>query len=87
VPVTPHATGGIFTRPHIGLIAERGPEANIPLNKPGSFGAISVNAPITINGPASEHGDLRAILTEHAPTIAREVLRILAIECEQAAVV
>ena len=29
--VTPHATGGILTHPHIGLVAEAGPEAVIPL--------------------------------------------------------
>jgi hypothetical protein len=29
----PHQLGGIFTRPHIGLVAERGPEAIIPLAK------------------------------------------------------
>lgn len=28
----PHATGGIYTTPHIGLVAEAGPEAIIPLN-------------------------------------------------------
>lgn len=28
---TPHATGGILTRPHLGLVAEAGPEAIIPL--------------------------------------------------------
>jgi hypothetical protein len=84
VPLTPHATGGIFTRPHIGLVAERGPEAIIPL---GGGGAITVNAPITINGSAAEHGDLTAILTEHAQAIAREVQRILAIQYEQEAVV
>ena len=27
----PHATGGIMTRPHVGLVAEDGPEAIIPL--------------------------------------------------------
>ena len=26
-----HATGGIFSRPHVGLVAEDGPEAIIPL--------------------------------------------------------
>jgi hypothetical protein len=67
------------------LAAEKGPEAIIPLNKPGGFGhSVTVNAPITINGPAAEHGDLSAILTEHARAIAREVQRILAIEYEQA---
>lgn len=29
--VTPHASGGIFSRPHLGLVAEAGPEAIIPL--------------------------------------------------------
>ena len=31
VNVTPHATGGIFTQPHLGLVAEAGSEAIIPL--------------------------------------------------------
>jgi len=30
--ITPHATGGILTRPHMGLVAEDGPEAIIPLS-------------------------------------------------------
>jgi|GEM_PF-6967733 len=30
---TPHAAGGIFTRPHLGLVAEAGPEAIIPMNR------------------------------------------------------
>lgn len=29
-----HADGGVFTRPHVGLVAEAGPEAIIPLNNP-----------------------------------------------------
>ena len=29
---SPHATGGILTRPHLGLVAEAGPEAIIPLS-------------------------------------------------------
>ena len=29
--ITPHATGGIMTTPHIGLVAEAGPEAIVPL--------------------------------------------------------
>ncbi len=29
---TAHATGGILTRPHLGLVAEAGPEAIIPLS-------------------------------------------------------
>lgn len=31
---TPHADGGVFTQPHVGLVAEAGPEAIIPLNNP-----------------------------------------------------
>ena len=31
--ITPHAMGGIFTQPHIGLVAEAGREAIIPLTK------------------------------------------------------
>jgi len=31
-PVTAHALGGILTRPHLGLVAEAGPEAIIPLS-------------------------------------------------------
>jgi|SRR6516162_3095774 hypothetical protein len=81
--------GRIFTRPHIGLVAEKGPEAIIPLNKPGGFGlpSVTVNAPITINGAAAGHADLSAILAEHARAIAYEVQRVLQIEYEQAAVV
>jgi len=30
--LTPHTTGGILTRPHLGLVAEAGPEAIIPLS-------------------------------------------------------
>lgn len=32
--VAAHADGGVFTRPHLGLVAEAGPEAVIPLNNP-----------------------------------------------------
>jgi hypothetical protein len=58
------------------------------LKKAGGLGASStVNAPITINGPASEHGNLSGILAEHARETARQVERVLQIEAEQAAVV
>lgn len=39
-PITPHAVGGIFTKPHFGLLAEAGPEAYIPLD--GSQNALSI---------------------------------------------
>ena len=32
--VQAHADGGVFNRPHVGLVAEAGPEAIIPLNNP-----------------------------------------------------
>ena len=32
-PITPHAAGGIFSQPHVGLVAEAGREAVIPLEK------------------------------------------------------
>jgi hypothetical protein len=55
---------------------------------PGGFGhTINVSAPITINGTASEHGSLSAVLAEHARAIAYEVQRVLAIEYEQSTVV
>jgi tape measure domain-containing protein len=41
-PVTPHQHGGIFSRPHLGLVAERGPEAIIPLAKGLSHGLSGV---------------------------------------------
>lgn len=31
--IIPHATGGIFSQPHIGLVAEAGREAIIPLER------------------------------------------------------
>lgn len=39
-PVTPHASGGIFDKPHLGLLAEEGPEAYIPLD--GSKNAVAL---------------------------------------------
>jgi hypothetical protein len=36
--VPAHATGGVLTTPQVGVIAEAGPEAVVPLNKAGGFG-------------------------------------------------
>jgi hypothetical protein len=73
------------------LIGEAGPEAIIPLKKGSGDllgGAITVNAPITINGLAGGgQSDLGAILSGHARTIAREEQRVLEIQFEQQAVV
>jgi hypothetical protein len=49
--------------------------------------SVTVNAPITINGPAIERGNLSAILAVHAREIARQVQHVLAVEAEQMAVV
>lgn len=38
--VSPHAMGGVFSTPHVGLVAEAGPEAIIPLNNPGRAAQI-----------------------------------------------
>jgi hypothetical protein len=59
--------------------AKPGPEGIIPLKKGGGglLGGVTVNAPITINGPVSDSGNLAAILSEHAREIARQVSRRL----------
>lgn len=38
----PHAAGGIFNKPHIGIVAEKGPEAIIPLSKMGMMGGLTI---------------------------------------------
>ena len=43
-----YANGGIATRPHMGVVAERGPEAIIPLSKLGDLGGSTYN--INIRG-------------------------------------
>lgn len=46
VGVPAHAMGGIFTRPHLAWIAERGPEAVVPLTGPNrglGFGGVVIN--------------------------------------------
>lgn len=42
--VTPHAAGGVFTQPHVGLVAEAGPEAIIPLNNPQRAAQVMAQA-------------------------------------------
>ena len=85
----PHAAGGIFTRPHVGLVAERGPEAIIPLNKPGGFlGSIHVHSnPVFNVGPGADQGSLTQALSEYARELAYEIKKQFAIEAEQSAVV
>lgn len=39
-----HAKGGVFTQPHMGLVAEAGPEAIIPLNNPARASQVMAEA-------------------------------------------
>ena len=39
-----HAAGGVFTTPHLGIVAEAGPEAIIPLSNPGAATSIMARA-------------------------------------------
>lgn len=43
----PHAAGGVFTSPHIGLVAEAGPEAIIPLARPARAAQVMRQAGLT----------------------------------------
>lgn len=75
-----HAEGGIFSRPHLGLVAERGRESIVPWNESGRSiwertgeangwsGSFSPSITINVNGSA-DNGT--------ASTIAREVERVL----------
>jgi len=40
----PHAEGGVFNRPHLGMVAEAGPEAIIPLNNPARAQQVMAQA-------------------------------------------
>jgi hypothetical protein len=48
--------GGVVRRPTLASIAERGPEAVVPLGRKGGFGEthVTFSAPITINGNVSD---------------------------------
>lgn len=39
-----HANGGVFNSPHVGMVAEAGPEAIIPLNRPGRAAQVMQQA-------------------------------------------
>ena len=101
--VKPHALGGIFTTPHIGLIAERGPEAIIPLARSmgrgllsgglggtlgAGLGALHINSSPTIHaGHGTNHASIATVLDAHARDIAHQALQILQRQMEQSAVV
>lgn len=87
----PHALGGIFTRPHLGLIAEKGPEALIPLSGPNAGNGLSQftvhSAPVINIGPGTDIAEFKSALEEHARHIAEEVHRIIQIDFEREAIV
>lgn len=64
-----HAAGGLFTTPHLGLVAEAGPEAIIPLSDP-SRGVPILNAAADVLGvmPETENGTSAAILSSLSRT-------------------
>ena len=59
---TPHATGGIMTRPHVGLVAEDGPEAIIPLGSKRRGRGIELlhraAAALGVSAPSGERYDV-----------------------------
>jgi hypothetical protein len=50
VPAAFYGNGGIATRPHMGVVAEKGPEAIIPLSKLGNMGGNTYNIEIRGGG-------------------------------------
>lgn len=54
--IAPHAEGGIFSRPHVGLVAEAGAEAIIPLSNK-SRGLPILNQAMNILGVRSDEND------------------------------
>ncbi len=42
-----HAAGGVFSTPHVGLVAEAGPEAIIPLDNPARAQQVMAEAGLT----------------------------------------
>lgn len=47
----PHAMGGVYSRPHVGLVAEAGPEAIIPLNNPTRAAQVMAQAGLSGGTP------------------------------------
>jgi tape measure domain-containing protein len=89
----PHALGGLFTRPHIGLVAEKWPELITPLGGPnkglglGGHTFQIHSAPVINVGSGTDLGSIKAALEEHARSLAREVRKIIEIDLEREAVV
>lgn len=64
VVFTPHAAGGVFSTPHMGLVAEQGPEAIAPLgdllaairDKGTGTGNVSISVQINTGGTTKQSG-------------------------------
>jgi phage-related minor tail protein len=56
VPILPHALGGIFTRPTVGLFAEAGAEAILPLNDPRRAWELIAQSGLLDSMPAATQG-------------------------------
>jgi hypothetical protein len=59
--ITPLALGGIVTRPTLALVAERGPEAVVPLAAGGGFGSTVVNVYVDVPPTANPAETGRAV--------------------------
>lgn len=64
VPIFPHATGGIFSTPHIGLVAEAGSEAIIPLENKARGIPLLMSAANELMGDTIM-GDSSQMLVQH----------------------
>lgn len=61
----PHmASGGIVTRPTMALIGEAGPEAVVPLGRPGAGGTVYLNATIVSNDPHDIWKKLKGVIAQ-----------------------
>jgi hypothetical protein len=70
------AEGGIVTRPTLGLIGERGPEAVIPLNRAGSGGLGGVT--VIVNMP--RNGTVIMDRESTAKALGKEIMRLVRTE-------
>lgn len=66
------ASGGVATKPTLGVFGEAGPEALVPLDRYGSMGGSQTNIYVTVEGSVSSERDL---ITSIRDGIAQDVRR------------
>ena len=71
----PHALGGLFTKPHVGLVAEDGPELILPLSKPGRTNQLLAQAGLTTNN--NQRSININVLGNDGVTIGRQIAAVL----------